>query len=279
MRILLTGAEGQVGQALAHALAPHHDLIATTHTTLDISDFATVQQVETLSPELVIHPAAFTNVDGCALDPLRAYLVNTLGTKHLALACQALDIPLVYISTNEVFDGQQRTPYYEWDAPRPINAYARSKWGGERMVEQLLRRFYIVRIAWVFGGARNFVRTILRLAHERPSLQIVNDEWGNPTYAADVATAVAQLIQVPAYGTYHFVNDGHCSRYEFAAEILRQSGLTTPIAPITLADYTRASTPPPFTALHNVVGAHDLGITLPSWQSALQTYLATLTSR
>lgn len=273
VRILLTGADGQVGQALQQALHGEHDLLATSRATLDMSEYAAVAQVCAARPDLVIHPAAFTNVDGCALDPPLAYRTNALGTKHLALACAQLDVPLVYISTNEVFDGTAHTPYYEWDRPNPINVYAHSKWAGEQMVQQLLRRWYIVRIAWVFGGPRNFVRTVLRLAAERPSLSMVADEVGNPTYAPDLAEAVARLIHEPAYGVYHFTNHGHCSRYDFAAEVIRQAKLSTTLVPITLAEYPRPSTPPHFTALHNFVGANDLGITLRPWQEALAEFL------
>ncbi len=276
VRILITGAGGQVGQELSRVLAPQHDLIPTTSATLDVTSRSTTSQIVAAQPELVLHPAAWTDVDGCARDPDRALIANGLGTRHVALACQRLDIPLLYISTNEVFDGQATAPYLEIDAPRPINAYARSKYAGEQFVLQLLRRFYIVRIAWVFGGPRNFPRTILRLARERDKLAIVEDEIGNPTYAADVAEAVARLIHEPAYGIYHLVNEGYCSRYAFAREILRQAGLDhVEVDPIKLRDYKRASTPPRFGALRNFVAAADLDIVLPPWQDALTRFLQT----
>jgi dTDP-4-dehydrorhamnose reductase len=200
--------------------------------------------------------------------------VNGLGTQHVALACQRLDIPLLYVSTNEVFDGRSVVPYFETDTPNPINPYARSKYAGEYYVRHLLRRFYIVRIAWVFGGTRNFVRTVQRLAGERGSLRVVDDEIGNPTYAADVASAIGRLIREPAYGVYHFVNEGYCSRYDLAVEILRQSDLGhVPVEPIKLKDFRRASTPPAFTALRNFAGAAGLGIELPPWQDALERFL------
>ncbi len=278
MRILLTGADGQVGQALGLMLAARHTLLLTSRTTLDISDYRSVEAVVRARPDLVIHPAAFTNVDGCAVDPDKAYRVNSLGTRHMALACQRLDVPLVYVSTNEVFDGTATTPYHEWDLPHPINPYAYSKWAGEQFVQQLLHKFYIVRIAWVFGGARNFVQTILRLADERPMLAVVQDEIGNPTYAPDLAAAISALIREPAYGIYHFVNEGYCSRFELAREVLRQAGKTINVQPISLAEYKRASTPPPFTPLRNFVGASDLGISLRPWQEALAAHLATLSA-
>lgn len=277
MRILITGAQGQLGQALIAQLQDQVTLIPATHATLDISQSAATAAIVAHQPDLVIHSAAYTNVDGCARNPDHALLVNALGTKHIALACQMLDIPLVYISTNEVFDGRADRPYLEFDPNAPINAYGYSKWAGEQIVQQLLRRFYIVRIAWVFGGERNFVRTILRLAQERPELSIVDDEIGNPTYAPDIAEAIAALIQQPAYGIYHFVNEGYCSRFEFAREILRQAGRTDVILkPIKLAEYKRDSTPPAFGAIRNFVGATDLQIQLRPWQAALSAFLGEL---
>lgn len=274
VRVLITGAGGQVGQEFVRVLAPHHDLIPTTSATLDVASRGAIDQIVAARPDLVLHPAAWTDVDGCARDPDRAYRVNALGAYHVALACQQLDIPLLYVSTNEVFDGTATTPYLEWDAERPINAYARSKYAGERFARQLLRRFYIVRTAWVFGGPRNFVRTVLRLAGERDRLTVVDDEIGNPTYAPDLAEAVSRLIEAPAYGIFHLVNEGYCSRYEFAYEILRQAGLEhVRVEPIKLRDYQRASTPPPFAPLRNFVAATDLEIVLPPWQDALRRFL------
>jgi dTDP-4-dehydrorhamnose reductase len=264
-----------VGSELVRVLAPHHDLIPTTSAMLDVASREATAQIVDAQPDLVLHPAAWTDVEGCARDPERALVVNGLGTRHVALACRRLDVPLVYVSTNEVFDGGATEPYLEFDTPRPINAYARSKLAGEFFVRELLRRFYIVRIAWVFGGPRSFVRTILRLAAERDELQVVDDEIGNPTYAADVAGAIGRLIAEPAYGTYHLVNEGYCSRYDFAREILRQAGKQgVRVTPIKLRDYRRASTPPPFSALSNFVAARDLAIVLPPWQDALERALS-----
>lgn len=275
MKIALTGANGQLGQALWAVLAPEHELVALNQPDFELDSPAAIAQIVATGADLVIHPAAYTNVDGCARDPLLAYRVNALGTKYVALACRQLDVPMVYISTNEVFSGGASAPYVEYDSADPINAYGRSKWAGEQAVRELLRQFYIVRIAWLFGGERNFVRTILRLAADPPAggLRVVDDEVGSPTYAPDVAAALAQLIATPYYGTYHFVNSGFCSRFAFAQEILRQAGQgELPLTPIKLADYQRDSTPPPYTPLANLAGA-ALGITLRPWQDALADYL------
>lgn len=278
MRIAITGANGQLGTALDAALSPAHEIVPLNQPGLELGSPAAVEQLITTGADLVIHPAAYTNVDGCARDPELAYTVNALGTKYVALACRRLGAPLVYISTNEVFPGDATGPYFEYDQPRPVNAYGRSKLAGEAAARELLDELYVVRIAWLFGGERNFVRTVLRLAASPPEggLRMVDDEVGSPTYAPDVADAVARLIATEHYGTYHFVNAGACSRHAFAEAILRLAGhADVPIAPIKLADFRRDSTPPPFTPLANLAGA-GLGITLRPWEDALAAYLETL---
>jgi dTDP-4-dehydrorhamnose reductase len=275
MKVAITGANGQLGQALIAALGTEHEIVALSRGEVDLAAPDATGRIVATGAELVIHPAAYTDVDGCARDPQRAYRVNCLGARAVALACAQLDAPLVHVSTNEVFSGAAGRPYYEYDQTGPINAYGWSKWCGEQAVRELLRRFYIVRVAWLFGGQRNFVRTVLRLARERGALSMVADEVGSPTYAADVAQAVGTLIARPSYGTYHLVNGGQCSRFEFAQEILRQSGLGhVPLAPMALADYKRDSTPPPFSPLANEAAA-ALGITLRPWEAALEEYLRT----
>lgn len=274
MRIAITGASGQLGQALGQVLGQQHEIIALSRAELDIEQPAAVERLAATGADLVIHPAAYTNVDGCAREPGRAYRANALGTKHVALGCRALGAPLVYISTNEVFAGTGSRPYYEYDQTGPINPYGWSKWCGEQIVRELLGEFYIARVAWLYGGERNFVRTVLRLAAERPELAMVDDEVGTPTYTYDVAEAVGQLVQTRHFGTYHVVNEGSCSRYDFAAEILRQAGKADfPLKRIPLASFKRDSVVPSYTPLVNAAGA-ALGITLRPWQDAVAAFLA-----
>ena len=279
MRVAVTGASGQLGSALGAALALSHEVVPLSHHQLELGSAETVARVVATGADLVIHTAAYTNVDGCTRDPRHAYQINALGTRFVALACRRLAVPLVYISTNEVFAGTARSPYFEYAPTAPINAYGHAKLAGELAVREVLSDFYIVRVAWLFGGARNFVRTILRLAANPPAdgLRMVADEVGNPTYAVDVAEAIANLIGTgDFFGTYHFVNDGAASRYTFARTILDLTGYAQlPITPITLAEYVRESTPPTYTPLANVSGA-ALGISLRPWQEALGAYLATL---
>jgi dTDP-4-dehydrorhamnose reductase len=273
MRVVVTGANGQLGQALQRVLAPLHEIVALGHADLELANPDSTMRLMDLRPDLVIHPAAMTNVDGCAREPDLAYRINGLGTRYVALACQALDIPLVYISTNEVFDGAASVPYREYDRPAPVNPYGYSKWVGEQAVRELVRHAYIVRVAWLFGGVRNFVRTVLRLAQERETLTMVSDEIGSPTYAPDVAEGIARLIGTGCYGTYHFVNEGICSRFDLAAATLRLAGQRhVALLPMRLADYKRPGAVPPYTPLANIAAA-DLGIRLQPWQAALEEFL------
>ena len=275
MRVFITGAKGQLGHAL-QAWFADDAVFPADLPECDITDRACVAHtIGEFQPEVVIHAAAMTDVDGCARDPDLAYRVNALGTQNVALACQSIGCAMLYISTNEVFDGRKTEPYIEFDVTNPINAYGQSKLAGETVVRDLLTRFYIVRIAWLYGkGGNHFVRKIIRHADGQGHLRVVADEISSPTYTEDVASAVRQLVQTGAFGVYHFVNDGVASRYDFAREILRLSGRGhIPVEPIKLADFSRPSTPPPYTPLRNFGGA-ALGITLCPWQEALAEYLA-----
>jgi dTDP-4-dehydrorhamnose reductase len=273
MRIAITGCRGQLGTALQGVLAGH-DLLGLDLPEHDITAAAVLRQtLADFAPEVVIHTAGYTDVDGCARDPERALLVNALGTQNVALACQSAGAALLYVSTNEVFAGDQAQPYLEYDRPRPINPYGYSKWVGERYVEQLGHRFYIVRISWLFGGPRSFVTKMLDLSERQPELTVVGDEFATPTYAPDLAEAIARLIQSGRFGIYHLVNEGACSRYEYAREILRLAGREhVPVRSIQLAGFQRASTPPPRAVLRNFCAAVGLGIRLRPWQEALAAY-------
>lgn len=274
MRILITGGEGQLGRALRQVLTSHQ-LTSIDLPEVDITDRAAITRaIAEAEAEVVIHCAAYTDVDGCARNPALAYRVNGLGTQNVALACLELGAEMVHISTNEVFGGENPDGYEEWMPIAPRNPYARSKAAAEFHVRHLLQRAYIVRIAWAYApGGRNFIHAILRHAREKGQIRVVTDEVGNPTYMHDAAMAISQLIETGQYGTYHFVNSGACSRWEFANEILRQAGLDhVQNTPILSSEFRRLSTPPPFAALHNTAGA-ALGITLRPWQEALADFM------
>jgi dTDP-4-dehydrorhamnose reductase len=215
-----------------------------------------------------------TDVDGCARDPAAAYRVNGMGNQNLALAAAEVKAALMYISSNEVFDGTAATSYHEWSLRNPINPYGRSKLAGEWYAEHLLSRFYVVRTAWLYAvGGRNFPHRIVELADERGALKVVTDEVSNPTYVPDLAEAISRLIETRAYGIYHLVNEGAASRHAFAEALLRHSGRgDVPVAPITSDAFERASTPPPYAPLANNAAA-GLGIRLRPWEEAAAAFI------
>ena len=276
MRIFITGYKGQLGRALCEALAGH-TLATCDLPEMNITDRQAIgAAIADFAPDVLIHSAVWADVDGCARDPDKAYLVNAIGAQNVALACAACDAAMVYVSTNEAFDGTAAEPYREWDQPHPINPYARSKVAGEWFTRHLLNRFYITRTAWLYApGGRNFANPhrIIQLAEEHGALKVVTDEVANPTYALDLAAAISALIQTGAYGVYHLVNAGHVSRYDFVREVLRIGGRAhIPVEPITLDAFQRASTPPRFAPLANTAAA-ALGITLRPWQQAVEEFL------
>lgn len=276
MRIVITGGRGQLGRTLAHTLGNQHTILPLDLPECDITQPGALDDLARQSPDLVIHCAAMTDVDGCARDPLAAYRANALGTHNVALAAQRARAPLLYISTNEVFDGAKATPYLEWDEPRAINAYGASKLAGERIVTALLDQFYIVRTAWLYApGGNHFVAKLIARAQQHSTLAYVDDEIGNPTYAPELARAIANLIETKQYGIYHLVGEGIASRYDWAARVLQLAGMDhITITRAQLADFKRASTPPRNGALTNFIAANSLGIKLRAWQDALAEYLA-----
>jgi dTDP-4-dehydrorhamnose reductase len=273
MRIAITGSKGQLGTALQGALCadtlllmdlPEHDITNLAATVATLTAFA---------PEVIIHTAAMVNVDGCEKDPEMATRVNVLGTRNIAVVAQRAGAAMVYISTDYVFDGTKGAPYWEHDDPNPLSVYARTKRAGEQVVQSLSLRYWIVRTAWMYGnGPRNFPETVLRLAQERGAIQMVTDEVGSPTYAVDLAAALAQLIRQPAYGIYHLPNAGVCSRYEWAAEVLRLAS----VSGVTLTpseNYARAARVPKQVEMRNF-NAAELGIAMRPWREALAAYFA-----
>jgi dTDP-4-dehydrorhamnose reductase len=254
-----------------------HEILPLDLPDADITQPGIVSTITSFAPQLIVHAAAYTDVDGAEKDPDLAYRVNALGTQNMALAAQATGAALLHVSTNEVFDGSQREPYREWDALNPISVYARSKAAAEQIVRTLAPRFYIARVAWLFGpGGNNFITKILAGAEKNGSVRVAADEFGNPTYAPDAAAAMAQLAVTGHYGIYHLTNGGFCSRHALAAEILRLAGMTSvPVAPILSAEWPRPSRPPLHAVLANSAAA-ALGIRPRSWQEALAEYVATL---
>jgi dTDP-4-dehydrorhamnose reductase len=280
MKILITGAAGNLGSLLCARLQDKHqvadaDIVGDVSYGLDISDYGACRRlIADIRPDIVLHPAAWTDVNGCALNPDKALLINGVGTQHLASITGQRGIPILYVSTNEVFDGALDRAYTEHDPPNPINAYGYSKWYGERSVTQLNTRHYIVRSAWLFAdGGRNFIHAILDAAREERPLRVVTNEVANPTYTKDLAEAIVELIESERFGTYHLVNEGAVSRWQFARFVLDQASFADrPIERISRHEWPRPSLPPEYTALINHAGA-SIGIRLRPWQDAVRAFL------
>jgi dTDP-4-dehydrorhamnose reductase len=275
MRIFITGNRGQLGRELMCSLSAH-TVDGGDLPELDIMDADTTRRrIEAAKPDIVIHAAALTDTRLCEDDPHLARRVNGLGTRNVALACRDAGAALLYVSTNEVFDGLKREPYVESDAPNPVNAYGRSKLEGEEEARALVERLYIVRTAWLYGGgSRDFPAKMLAAASRQAELTVVTDEVATPTLARDLSDAIARLVEIGVYGVYHFTNSGECSRFEWAREVLRLAGRSdVALKPTTLAEYNAYPPKPPYTALRNEAGAR-LGITLRPWQKALAEHFA-----
>lgn len=282
MKILLTGAAGKLGRLLVARLRDRHevadaDIVGAVSHELNISDYEACRQlVADIRPDIVLHPAAWTDVNGCALDPAKALRINGLGTGNLAAVTAQCGIPMLYVSTNEVFDGTLDRAYTEFDQPNPINAYGYSKWYGERALAAVNPRHYIVRSAWLFAhGGRNFLQAILGAARAGKPLRVVTNEVANPTYTNDLAAAIVRLIETERFGIYHLVNEGAVSRWQLARYALDQAGFAdTPVERISRHEWSRPSLPPEYTALANHAGA-SIGIRLRPWQDALRAFLET----
>jgi dTDP-4-dehydrorhamnose reductase len=270
VRIFVTGNRGQLGQELMRAF-PDDEVDGGDLPELDIRDAAATRRaIEAAQPDFVIHCAALTDTGLCERDPDLARRVNGLGTRNVAQACRDAGTALVYVSTNEVFDGLKREPYLESDAPNPKNAYGLSKLEGEEEARALIERLYVVRTAWLYGGGeRDFPAKILAAATKRQKLSVVTDEIATPTWARDLAGAIAALIRHNVYGVYHFTNAGECSRYDWTREILRLAGRDdVTLTPTTTAALQPFPPKPPYSVLRNDAGA-KLGIALRPWQDAL----------
>lgn len=287
MRVLITGAQGQVGQELMSSAPSNWQVHGLGSNDLDISDSVHVMAaVKSLQPQLIINAAAYTAVDKAESDSERAHAVNHLGAENLAKAAQSLDCPLLHISTDYVFSGVQTQPYTEHDTPAPSSVYGQSKWLGEQAINEHCSQHIILRTSWVFGlHGNNFVKTMLRLGQERDALSIVSDQIGGPTSARSIAQALWQIAQhyqsnsTCAWGTFHFSGAPTCSWYDFAQEIFAQAVALQLIAKvptlkaITTSDYPTPAQRPAYSVLDNTKISQQLNIAQSDWKTELALML------
>lgn len=288
MNILITGANGQLGNELKQILAAGKSEIGTISTqyhdcdivsvdvdTLDIACGESVQAfLAEKHPDIVINCAAMTNVDGCeeALDT--AMKVNAVGARNLAAACESVGAKLVHVSTDYVFRGNEAAPRCEWDACMPNTVYGKSKLLGEQYVAQFCSRYFIVRTAWLYGlVGNNFVKTMLRLGREKEELKVVDDQRGNPTNANDLAHHILKLALTEEYGVYHCTGAGECSWYDFTCRIMEYAGLSCKVNPCTTAEFPRPAPRPAFSSLRNLMLECTVGDEMRPWEDALMSYI------
>ena len=283
MKILITGASGMLGVDLQKSLAPGHTLVPTDISgnieLLDITDQNQVtNKINKCRPDLVIHAAAYTDVDGCERNPDKAFLVNAEGTRNVALACELSDAVLVYISTDFVFDGEKGEPYTEQDVPNPINHYGASKLAGEKHICKICPRHFIIRTAWLYGEhGKSFPRTIINAAKAGNSLSVIADQVGSPTFTVDLSSAIADLISSPHYGIYHITNKGSCSWFEFAKKTLSFAGMNdVEIKPIKSDEWPSPTKRPKYSVLRHLALERLGKDNLRTWEEALADFVSRL---
>lgn len=276
MKVLVTGVKGQLGYDVMAELAKRNiEAIGVDIDEMDITDKISVEKViGEAAPDVVVHCAAYTAVDAAEDNEALCRRVNADGTRNIAEVCKKLDCKMVYISTDYVFDGQGTRPWEPDDERHPLNVYGQTKYEGELAVQENLSKYFIVRIAWVFGkNGKNFVKTMLKLAETHDKLTVVNDQFGSPTYTYDLARLLVDMIQTDKYGIYHATNEGICTWYEFACEIFRQAGVKIEVTPVPASEYPAKAKRPENSRLDKSKLTENGFERLPSWQDALRRYI------
>lgn len=276
MKILVTGAAGQLGQdVVKEAEKRGHKVIPADLAEFDITDDAATEKfICGKKPDCVIHCAAYTAVNRAEEEESLCYAVNVSGTRNVASACKKTGAKMIYPSTDYVFNGKETGFYTPESRPDPLSVYGRTKYQGEQVLQELLERYFIVRISWVFGaGGNNFVKTMIRLADSRDRLGVVCDQIGSPTYTAHLAPLLLDMAQSEKYGTYHATNEGECSWFDFACEIFRLTGQTITVEALTSEEYPSKAKRPKNSRLSKEKLDFAGFSRLPSWQDALREFL------
>jgi len=275
-RVVVTGAGGQLGREIERLCRETGDDIqAAGSKTLDITDYQqVVSYMSDHRPEVIINCAAYNAVDDAEREWKRAFRVNGLGVRNLALAANTIDAVLVHYSTDYVFDGTQQRPYTIADHPHPVNRYGGSKLLGEQFVRDLAKHYFLVRVSWVFGrGNVNFPKKVLEWSKNQKELRIVDDQVSAPTYTVDLAKASLDLVRTGRYGLYHITNSGCCSRYEWASHILSTVGWNGTLIPARSADFPSPARRPAFSVLDTFGTPETIGYELPDWKDATTRFL------
>lgn len=280
MKVLVTGVKGQLGHDVMNELALRGiEGIGVDVEEMDITDRTACETVISQEkPDAVIHCAAYTAVDAAEDNLELCRKINAEGTRNIARVCKAMDIKMMYISTDYVFNGGGQRPWEPDDHREPLNVYGLTKYEGEIAVEQNIQKYFIVRIAWVFGvNGKNFIKTMLRLGKEKGAVSVVNDQIGSPTYTYDLARLLVDMIQTDKYGRYHATNEGLCSWYEFACEIFRQAGMDeVKVTPVDSDGFPAKAKRPSNSRMSKEKLTENGFERLPSWQDALGRYLKVL---
>lgn len=276
MKVLVTGTKGQLGYDVVKELEKRgHTAVAVDIEEMDITDAGSVDQVITeAGVEAVIHCAAYTAVDAAEENEELCRKVNAEGTENIAKVCKKLDLKMIYISTDYVFDGKGERPWEPDDERHPLNMYGQTKYEGELAVEKYLEKYFIVRIAWVFGvNGKNFIKTMLKLGETHSELNVVDDQVGSPTYTYDLAVLLVDMVETEKYGRYHATNEGLCTWYEFAKEIFRQADVDIKVNPVTSEMFPAKATRPKNSRMSKEKLEENGFHRLPTWQNALERYL------
>lgn len=276
MKVFVTGVKGQLGYDVMNELEKQElEGIGVDIDEMDITDADQVNKViKEAAPDAVIHCAAYTAVDAAEDNEEICRKVNAQGTENIAKVCEELDIKMMYISTDYVFNGQGERPWEPDDEREPLNVYGQTKYEGELAIEEHVKKFFTVRIAWVFGvNGKNFIKTMLNLGKTHDHLTVVNDQTGSPTYTYDLARLLVDMIQTDKYGRYHATNEGLCTWYEFACEIFKQAGMDVSVAPVSSDEYPAKAKRPSNSRMDKSKLTANGFQPLPTWQDALSRYL------
>ncbi len=276
MKVLVTGVKGQLGYDVVNELEKRgHEAVGTDVEEMDITDAAKVREILTEeNPDAVIHCAAYTAVDAAEENVELCRRINAEGTENIARVCSELNCKLLYVSTDYVFNGEGERPWEPDDEREPLNVYGQTKCEGELAVEKYVEKFFIVRIAWVFGvNGKNFIKTMLRLGKDHDELTVVADQIGSPTYTFDLSRLLVDMIESDKYGRYHATNEGLCSWYEFAVEIFRQAGMDVHVRPVTSEEYPAKAKRPHNSRMDKRKLEENGFERLPEWKDALSRYL------